>query len=408
MAEMDSKARWREEGERRGGSREAAALIFARYVLAGLMAVAALWLVMLTPSPLTIALVCLIVGFVAAAVVLEREPLIRGVGLSQPIDWTREEVKPLRALIVGAGSVGRALAKSLEAQGRYEVVGFVDDQFELSPDDEWPLLGGRDATAALVKDFNIDEVFLAYVPTWQQRLVEDLTAHHPEVVVQVVPSPYEAMMQLGKVQSMGEVAVIQLTGESAPASDLLKRTFDVFASLALGLVFAVPMLLIALIIKLSSPGPVIFAQDRVGRYGLPFTLYKFRTMVEDAEADTGPVLSPGESDARLTPIGRIIRKTRMDELPQIWNILKGEMSLVGPRPERSVFVRQFERALPNYSRRHLVRPGMTGLAQVCAGYHTDHRDKLRFDLIYVTQHTIWMDLSILIRTLRVVFQPSRD
>src|SRR5688572_5680366 len=111
MAEMDSKARWREQDERRStGSREAGALTFIRYLLAGLMTVAALWLVMLTPSPLTIALVCLIVGFVAAAVVLEREPMIRGVGISSPIDWTRDEVKPLRALIVGAGSVGRALA----------------------------------------------------------------------------------------------------------------------------------------------------------------------------------------------------------------------------------------------------------------------------------------------------------
>lgn len=407
MAEMDSKARWREEGEPRPASREAGGVTFARYVLAGLLAVAALWLVMLSPSPLTIALVCLIVGFVAAAVVLEREPMIRGVGPTSSIDWTREEVRPQRALIVGAGSVGRALAKSLESEGRYEVVGFVDDQYE-DVEDDWPILGGRDSTAKLVQDYKIDEVFLAYVPTWQQRLVEDLTANHPEVVVQVVPSPYEAMLQLGKVQSMGEVAVVQLTGEPAPANDFLKRTFDVICSLLIVAVFAVPMLVIALLIKFTSPGPIIFAQDRVGRYGLPFTLYKFRTMVQDAEADTGPVLSSGKSDTRLTPLGRLLRKTRLDELPQVWNILKGEMSLVGPRPERSVFVRQFERALPNYSRRHLVRPGMTGLAQVCAGYHTDHRDKLRFDLIYVTQHTVWMDLSILIRTLSVVFKPSRD
>ena len=405
MAELDSNSRWREQGDRAGT--RAGGFPFVRYAVAAVMAIAALWLVMLTPSPLTIALICLLVGFIAAAVVLEREPLIRGVGISTPIDWTRQDAKPLRALIVGAGSVGRALAKSLEGEGRYEVIGFVDDQFE-DADDDWPILGGRDATAKLVEDFKIDEVFLAYVPTWQQRLVEDLTAHHPEVVVQVVPSPYEAMLQLGKVQSMGEVAVVQLTGEPTPAGDFLKRSFDIAAALTLGMVFAVPMLLIAAVIKLTSPGPVIFAQDRIGRYGMQFTLFKFRTMVEDAEADTGPILSPGESDARLTPIGRFLRKTRMDELPQIWNILKGEMSIVGPRPERSCFVRQFERALPNYSRRHLVRPGMTGLAQVCAGYHTDHRDKLRFDLIYVTQHTIWMDLSILIRTLRVVFQPSRD
>ena len=129
-------------------------------------------------------------------------------------------------------------------------------------------------------------------------------------------------------------------------------------------------------------------------------------MVADAEASSGPVLANGTKDLRLTPLGKWLRLFRFDELPQLWNVLRGEMSLVGPRPERPVFVDKFLESVPAYAQRHLVRPGITGLAQVCGGYHTDARDKLRFDLIYVSHRSVWLDLSILLRTVLVVVLPN--
>jgi lipopolysaccharide/colanic/teichoic acid biosynthesis glycosyltransferase len=149
----------------------------------------------------------------------------------------------------------------------------------------------------------------------------------------------------------------------------------------------------------------MFKQERIGLYGTPFWIYKFRTMHEDAEAVTGPVLSEGICDARLTKVGRWLRLLRVDEIPQLWNVLRDEMSLVGPRPERTCFVREFEQSIPTYSRRHQVRPGITGLAQVCGGYHTGAGDKLRFDLIYIAHQSVWYDLAILLRTVLVVIFP---
>jgi exopolysaccharide biosynthesis polyprenyl glycosylphosphotransferase len=187
----------------------------------------------------------------------------------------------------------------------------------------------------------------------------------------------------------------------------VKRAFDFAASL-LGLILLAPVLaLVAIMVKMSSPGPVIFTQERIGRYGKPFQILKIRTMVEDAEAATGPVLAQGEVDPRLTKIGRFLRSCRLDEIPQLWNVLKGEMSLVGPRPERPHFVRKFVDRTPAYAKRHEVRPGITGLAQVSGGYHTDARDKLRFDLIYVSHQSLWLDLEILARTVKVCVVPRR-
>jgi lipopolysaccharide/colanic/teichoic acid biosynthesis glycosyltransferase len=125
-------------------------------------------------------------------------------------------------------------------------------------------------------------------------------------------------------------------------------------------------------------------------------------MVQDAEARTGPVLSSGRDDSRLTLIGRWLKLFRLDELPQLWNVVRGEMSLVGPRPERPCFVAEFEQSIPGYGKRHQVRPGITGLAQVCGGYHTLAQDKLRFDVFYVANQSVWLDLSIVWRTVLVV------
>lgn len=313
-----------------------------------------------------------------------------------------------RVLIVGAGAVGCTLARGLHADGGYCIVGFIDDEIDIVCEGEFPILGGRDRTIDLVEQYEIDEVVLAYAPTWQQQLAEELTVYHPEVCVRIVPSAFEAMLRVQDVESFGDIALVQLVTRADVFKERLKRAVDIVSSLA-GLIILAPVIgLVALLVRLTSNGPVIFAQERTGRLGKPFTLYKFRTMVQDAETETGPVLASGRNDSRLTPIGKWLRMFRIDEFPQFWNVLRGDMSLVGPRPERPFFVRQFELQSPAYAQRHLVRPGITGLAQVCGGYHTDARDKLRFDLIYVSHHSIWLDISILLRTILIVILPDRQ
>jgi len=181
----------------------------------------------------------------------------------------------------------------------------------------------------------------------------------------------------------------------------VKRLTDIVASL-IGLIISLPILLItAVAIKLESSGPVIFKQQRVGLNGKEFTIYKFRSMVKNAEAKTGPVWAK-KNDMRVTKVGKFIRKTRIDELPQFVNILKGEMSLVGPRPERAVFIEEFSKDYPHFEDRLLVKPGVTGLAQVTGGYELTPHQKARLDLLYIRRQGLWLDIKVLLQTVRVV------
>jgi exopolysaccharide biosynthesis polyprenyl glycosylphosphotransferase len=187
---------------------------------------------------------------------------------------------------------------------------------------------------------------------------------------------------------------------------MIKRLTDVCLALV-GLTLAAPiMLCVALVIKLDSPGPVLFKQVRVGRGGKPFQIVKFRSMRQDAEASTGAVWARS-GDARITRTGRLLRKSRVDEIPQLWNILVGDMSFVGPRPERPEFDEQLEREIPFYRARRAVRPGLTGWAQVSYGYGNTLLDALRkveYDLYYIKHESLYLDLLILLRTVAVVLR----
>jgi exopolysaccharide biosynthesis polyprenyl glycosylphosphotransferase len=314
--------------------------------------------------------------------------------------------RPVRTVIVGAGVVGRLLAENLERNGAYNVVGFIDDNGEDFSAGKWPILGGRGHVRQVVESMKIDEVLIAYAPTWQQNLADDLTANLPRLSVRVVPTPFEACMGTARVQHHGDIAIVSLSGRSDPLQFRCKRVLD-FVTALIGLFILSPLLFLAMaIIKLTSPGPILFAQERVGLHGRTFVMYKLRTMVIDAERSTGPIRSPGSADDRLTPVGKWLRLFRLDEIPQLWNVLTGEMSIVGPRPERPVFAEKYARATPAYVRRHEVVPGITGLAQVCGGYHTDARDKLRFDLIYISHWSLWTDLVIIGKTIAVILFPE--
>jgi exopolysaccharide biosynthesis polyprenyl glycosylphosphotransferase len=170
------------------------------------------------------------------------------------------------------------------------------------------------------------------------------------------------------------------------------------------LVFFPLMGVIAILIKIDSKGPAIFSQERVGENGKSYRMHKFRSMVEDAEKMCGPVWAQND-DTRITRMGNIIRKLRMDELPQLWNVLKGNMSFVGPRPERDHFVKQLEKEVPYYSERFTVKPGITGWAQVSYGYGASEEDaieKLNYDLFYIKNMSFFMDLMIVLRTIKIV------
>lgn len=184
---------------------------------------------------------------------------------------------------------------------------------------------------------------------------------------------------------------------------MVKRVFDLFIA-TLALVLVAPICLItAMIIRLESKGPVIFKQLRTGQYNREFKVYKFRSMCTDAEKDGAQWASL--NDSRITRVGNFIRKTRIDELPQLINVIKGDMSLVGPRPEREIFIESLEQSIIYYRFRHAVKPGITGLAQVSYPYGASLEDaiwKHKYDIYYIKHHSFWLDLKIILKTIKVV------
>lgn len=186
---------------------------------------------------------------------------------------------------------------------------------------------------------------------------------------------------------------------------VLKRILDIAVAVTALIILSPVMLITAVMIKLDSKGPVLYSQERVGLYGKTFFVHKFRSMKQDAEAKCGPVLA-AEGDPRITKFGRFMRATRLDELPQLFNVLKGEMSIVGPRPERPFFVKQFIAQKPEYDYRHNVKPGITGLAQIAGKYNTSAYDKLIYDLLYIQDVSVKTDLMIMLQTFKVLLTKS--
>lgn len=201
-------------------------------------------------------------------------------------------------------------------------------------------------------------------------------------------------------------SVVSDTGECVAVAGtsgylICKRFADLVFALAAGVIFLIPMLIIGVLVKLDSKGPAIFKQERLGQNGRPFVIYKFRSMVEDAEAD-GPKWAE-VNDNRCTRLGRILRKSRLDELPQLINIIKGDMSFVGPRPERTYFYDQFERYIPGFRNRLIVQPGLTGWAQVNGGYELLPEEKLVYDMEYIATRSFKLDLWCVLKTVRLIF-----
>jgi Undecaprenyl-phosphate glucose phosphotransferase len=307
-----------------------------------------------------------------------------------------------RAVIVGSGRAGRLVAQTIRenAWTGLEAVGFVDRPGKIEPE-ILPRLGEIHELDRVVAEHDVDHVFVALPLSRYGELPEVCQVlSHILVEVQLVPDlPQTAGMKLRmlEVDNVAFLGLRQSPHYGWPR--LAKRATDLALGGAALLLLAPLMAALALAVKLSSRGPVFYRQARMGLRGRSFNMLKFRTMPPDAERTTGPVWA-SRDDRRCTPLGRLLRRWSLDELPQLINVLAGDMSLVGPRPERGVFVEQFRRRIPDYAQRHQVHAGMTGWAQV-HGWRGDTslRHRTRCDLYYISHWSLWLDLRILWMTL---------
>lgn len=325
----------------------------------------------------------------------------------------RHGVTAERAVIVGTGSPARTVLETVLRSPHlgYQVVGFIADDLD-HPTDEHdvlglPVLGTTDCLPTILRAERVDEVLIALAGASQARLVNlvDRCADDP-VSITVYPDTFQLItnneLSIGDLGGLPMVRVrtIALRGWNRG----LKRTLDIVVALTV-LIFLSPLLmLLALLIKLSSPGPVFLVQERVGRDGRPFWCIKFRTMREDAEAESGPVWAAPD-DPRRTRLGAFMRRFSLDEFPQFINVLLGEMSVVGPRPERPIFVDQFTQSIPRYARRHREKAGITGWAQVNGlRGNTSIEERTRYDLYYVENWSLFFDLKIIAKTVILIFR----
>ena len=327
-------------------------------------------------------------------------------------EWVVWRVRPReRLLLVGTGPGALELARELhEMRGQIgvEIVGFVDpDPARLGmPLFNPGVIGTVEDIPAIVRARGVDRVVVSLSEARGRLPMDKLLEMKVEgATFTHLASVYE--------EYTGKIAVENLRPSWFIFSDgfrksgwlaLVKRTTDVVLA-AIGVVAGLPlMLLIALAVRITSRGPVLYHQARVGLHGRVFTVHKFRSMRDDAERETGAVWT-SENDPRVTPIGRALRRIRLDELPQLWNVLVGDMSFVGPRPERPEFVGDLTKQIPYYGQRHTVRPGLTGWAQVRYTYGASVEDalmKLQYDLFYIKNMSLALDLFIIFSTIKTV------
>jgi Undecaprenyl-phosphate glucose phosphotransferase len=310
-----------------------------------------------------------------------------------------------RILIAGAGELGRLVADKIieHRELGYQIVGFVDDR---AGGDHLgyrglPLLGTIDEAAEITARESIDHLYVALPPEQHLRMLELLDSTSREMVdVKVVPDLLQVIALRARLEDLDGVPVININDVPLQGfNSAVKRSIDVGISSVALLCFAVPFAIVALLVRMTSRGPVFYRQDRTGLDGKSFSIVKFRSMFDDAERETGPVWTvPG--DPRVTPLGRFLRRSNLDELPQLWNVLRGDMSIVGPRPERPHFVEQFKHRIPQYMLRHKVKAGLTGWAQVNGWRgNTALEKRIEYDLYYIENWSVRLDLKIMWLTL---------
>jgi Undecaprenyl-phosphate glucose phosphotransferase len=310
-----------------------------------------------------------------------------------------------RVLIAGSGELGRLVAdKILEHRELgYQIVGFVDDKASgdhlgyrglplLGPVEEAPEIAAREA---------VDHLYVALPPEQHLRMLQLIESTSRECLdVKVVPDLLQVIALRARLEDLDGVPVININDVPLQGfNTIVKRAIDVAISSAALAILAAPLGILAALVRLTSRGPVFYYQERMGLDGKSIIIVKFRSMFEDAEAGTGPVWAR-QNDPRVTPFGRFLRRSNLDELPQLWNVLRGDMSIVGPRPERPHFVEQFKHRIPQYMLRHKVKAGLTGWAQVHGWRgNTSIEKRIEYDLYYIENWSVRLDLKIMWLTL---------
>jgi exopolysaccharide biosynthesis polyprenyl glycosylphosphotransferase len=321
-----------------------------------------------------------------------------------------------KVIIVGAGWAGQTIAEAIlqYARAYYQILGFVDDDTakhgrpplsESGIGDLPPVLGGSCELARLVKEERVPEIILAISHNVSTPLFQSLfQCKEQGVQITLMPVLFEQLTGMVPIEHIGDnwnVALPLDSAESGGFYPMVKRLFDITGA-SIGLVlFALLSPFILLAIRLDTPGPIFYTQERVGKGGRKFNLLKLRTMVSDAERE-GHAMRASAKDPRITRVGRLLRKMRLDEMPQLINILKGDMSAVGPRPERPEHLQELDRLIPFHRLRNAVKPGMAGWAVVNYDYVDsveDARIRLQYDLYYIKHQSIWLDFVILLRTM---------
>jgi len=319
-----------------------------------------------------------------------------------------------KIIIIGAGESGKTIYNELIKNKKYSIIGFIDDDVEKQNQNIhghmilgtsrylYELINSRDRPDILIlaiKNAKRPELFTAL-----------LSAKENGIFTCDMPYMYEELTGKIRIDYIRESWLIYTPFHAIKNNlytNFLKRFFDIVLSFT-GIIIASPIIIIIpLVIKLDSTGPVIYRQKRIRKSGREFNIFKFRSMIHNAEKN-GALWAQNE-DPRITDVGRFIRKTRIDEIPQLWNVLRGEMSLIGPRPERPEFVQLLTKKIPFYGLRHAVKPGLTGWAQVKFRYgasQDDSFEKLQYDLYYIKNFSVWLDFRIFFKTIKVVFWGS--
>jgi exopolysaccharide biosynthesis polyprenyl glycosylphosphotransferase len=317
-------------------------------------------------------------------------------------------------LIIGGNQ--NALEMYQEITGRrkslgYQFVGFMDvnGKSEKELGAHLPCLGNIEDLEEVIKKHRIEEVIIAVETSDHNRIKEILNVlfdFDDKVLVKIIPDMYDIMLGSVQMNSVYGAVLIEIKRDLMPKwQRLVKRLIDVSVSLVMLVVLSLLYLYIGLRVRMSSSGPIFFKQERIGLNGKPFYIFKFRSMYVDAEA-RGPQLSH-DNDPRCTPWGATMRKWRLDELPQFWNVLRGDMSLVGPRPERRFFIDQIVKEAPHYKHLLKVRPGITSWGQVKYGYASNVKEmlqRLKFDILYIENMSLALDFKILFYTVLVLIQ----
>jgi len=315
------------------------------------------------------------------------------------------------AVIVGFNSRGLETAKQIIDHNNlgYDIIGFVqavDDKDINQFNSTIPILGEEKQLKDIILNNQVSEVVLALEKLQHNRMMEVIThANGSPVSIKIVPDMYEVISGLARTEQIYGVPLIKVNPNlSTFYNKYLKRVLDLIIAIPCLMIFSPLWLIISIIIKLDSSGPALYKQKRIGENNTTFTIRKFRSMFYDAEKDSGPVWVADE-DPRITRAGAWLRRFRLDEIPQLVNVIKGQMSIVGPRPERPFFIDKLMQEFPFYYRRHKVRPGITGWSQIKQPYDRDIDDvrkKLKFDFYYIENLSFSLDIKILASTLWVM------